>query len=112
MESKMLREVLGPKREAVRVRGGWIKWHNEELHCWCLSLNVIRVIKLRSLRWVGHVACMGDNKNGTNTILVVTPEGNGPLGRSRHRWKDDDNNNNNNKCTLIHFNIILYSINM
>jgi hypothetical protein len=46
----------------------------------------IRVIKLRSLRWIGHVACIGENKNAMSTNLVARPEGKGPLGRARHRW--------------------------
>jgi hypothetical protein len=37
------------------------KLHNEELHNFCASPNIIRVIKLR-VKWVEHVACMGDEK--------------------------------------------------
>ena len=96
MENKVLREIEEPEREDVT--GGWIKRHNEELHDLCLLLNVIRVIKLGSLRWVGHVACMGENKILMNTILMVRPEGKERLGRSRHRWKD-----NNNKVYLNTF---------
>ena len=71
MENEVLRETEEPEKE--EVTGGWIKRHNEELHDLCLLLNVIRVIKLGSLRWVGHVACMGENKNATNTILMARP---------------------------------------
>jgi hypothetical protein len=73
------------------VTGAWIKRHNEELHDLCLLLNVIRAIKLGSLRWMGHVACVGENKNHTKTILMARPEGKERLGRSRHRWKDNNN---------------------
>jgi hypothetical protein len=49
--------IFGPKRD--EVTGGWRKLHNEELHDFYSSPNIIRVIKSRSMRWVGHVACMG-----------------------------------------------------
>jgi len=35
------------------------KLHNKELNDLYCSPNIIRVIKLRRMRWVGHVACMG-----------------------------------------------------
>jgi hypothetical protein len=41
--------VLDPKRE--KVARGWRRLHNEELHNLYTSLNVIRVIKLRRLRY-------------------------------------------------------------
>jgi hypothetical protein len=41
------------------------------------------MIKLRRMRWAGHVAQM--EKRNAYTILVGKPEGNRPLGRSRHR---------------------------
>jgi len=40
------------------------------------------------MKWVGHVARMGERR-GVYRVLVGEPEGNGPLGRSRHRWKDN-----------------------
>jgi len=45
-------------------------------------------IKLKRMRWVGHVACMGLNRN-VYWILVVKPGGHTPLGRSGYRWKDN-----------------------
>jgi hypothetical protein len=53
-ENRVLRGVLGPKRE--KVAGGRRKLLNEELHNVCVSLNVTRVIKSR--RWARHVARM------------------------------------------------------
>ena len=35
------------------------KLHNEELNDLYSSLNIVRVIKLRRMTWVGHVACQG-----------------------------------------------------
>ena len=47
----------------------------------------IRVIKSRRMRWVGHVARMGEER-GLYRVLVGKPEGKRPLGRPRRRWED------------------------
>jgi hypothetical protein len=62
--------------------------HNDELHNLYSSLNILRVIKSRRLRWVGHVACMGEGR-GVYGVLVGRPEGKRPLGRPRCRWEDN-----------------------
>jgi len=46
-----------PKRD--EVTGEWRKFHNEELNDLYCSHNIVRVIKSRIMRWVGHVARMG-----------------------------------------------------
>jgi hypothetical protein len=51
----VLRRMYGPKRE--EVVGGWRRLHNEELHN-LYALPIIRVIKSRGLRCVGHKACI------------------------------------------------------
>jgi hypothetical protein len=48
--------------------------------------NIIRVIKSRRLRRVGHVARMGQRR-GAYRVLVGKPEGKRPLGKSRHNWE-------------------------
>jgi hypothetical protein len=62
--------------------------HNEELNDLYCSPNIVRVIKSRRMRWVGHVARMGEER-GVYRDLVVKPEGRRPLGRPRHRWVDN-----------------------
>jgi hypothetical protein len=52
------------------------------------SLNIVKVIKPKRMRWAGHVACMGERR-GVYRVLVGRPEGNRPLGRSRRRWEDN-----------------------
>jgi hypothetical protein len=79
-ENRVLR-IFGPKRD--EVTGGWRKLHNEELHN--LYSSPIRIIKSRRLRWIGHVARMGEKRNAYRT-LVRKPEGKRPLGRPRRRW--------------------------
>jgi hypothetical protein len=53
-----MKGIFEPKSD--EVMGGWIKLHNEELHKLNSSSNIIRMIKSRSMRWVGHVALMGE----------------------------------------------------
>jgi hypothetical protein len=65
--------------------GGWRKLYSEELHYLYFSPNVVWVIRLRRMRWVGHVAHMGVERN-TYRVLVGKPEGKRPLGRLRVRW--------------------------
>jgi hypothetical protein len=48
------------------------------------STSTIRTIKLRRIRWVGHVALIGKKRNAYK-ILVIKPEGQIPLGIPRHR---------------------------
>jgi len=52
------------------------------------SPNSVRVIKLRRMRWAGHVASMGEER-GVCRVLVGKPEGRSPLGRPRRRWVDN-----------------------
>jgi len=65
------------KRE---VAGGWRDPHNEELHNLYAASNIIKVIKSRIMRWVGHVARIGQMRNAYS-ILVGKPEGKRPFGR-------------------------------
>jgi len=56
-ENRVLRRIFGTKRnEGV---GGWKRLHNEGLHNLYTSPNIIRAIKSKNMRWVGHVAHLG-----------------------------------------------------
>jgi hypothetical protein len=57
-ENRVLRGIFGPKGD--EVIGGWRKVHNEELHNLYCSPSIIRIIKSRRMRWVGHVVRMGE----------------------------------------------------
>ena len=46
----------------------------------------VRVVKSRRMRWVGHVARIGEGK-GVHRVLVGKTEGKRPLGRARRRWE-------------------------
>jgi hypothetical protein len=56
-ENRVLRRIFGPKRD--EVTGGWRKLHNEELHGLYSSPSIVKVIKARRMRLVGHVARIG-----------------------------------------------------
>jgi hypothetical protein len=56
-QNKVLRMIFGSKRD--EVMGGWRKLHNEELRGSYSSPRIIRIIKSRRMRLVGHVARMG-----------------------------------------------------
>jgi hypothetical protein len=75
-------------RRRDEVTGGLRKLRNEELHGLYSSPSIVRVIKARTMRWVGHVVHMGEVRGAYN-ILVRRPEGRRPLGRPRRRWEDN-----------------------
>ena len=85
-EKRVLRRIFGPRRDGVT--GEWRKLHNEELNDLYCSPNIVRVIKSRIMRWTWHVARMEEGR-GVHRVLVGKSEGNRPLGRPRHRWKDN-----------------------
>jgi hypothetical protein len=84
-DNRVLRRIFGPKRD--EVTGEWRKLHNEKLHNLYSSPDIIRQVKLRRMRWVGHVARMGEERKAYK-VLVGKPEGKRPLGRLRRRWGD------------------------
>jgi hypothetical protein len=83
-KNRVLRRVFGPKRG--EVTGEWRKLHNEALRDLYSLPNIVRAVKSRRMRWVGHVARMGKGR-GVHRILVGKPEGKRPLGRNRRSWE-------------------------
>jgi hypothetical protein len=82
-ENRVLRRIFRPRRD--EVTGEWRKLHNEELRDLYSSPSIIRIIKSQSMRWMGHVARMGEKRN-VYRLFVGKPEGKIPLGRPRRRW--------------------------
>jgi hypothetical protein len=70
------------------VEGEWRRLHNDELHNLHILLRIIRVIKSRRMRWVGHLPHMGEMINAYR-IFVGKPEGTESLGGLRDRWEDN-----------------------
>jgi len=85
-ENRVLRRIFGPKGD--EVAGEWRKLHNEELNNVYSSLIIVRVIRSRRIRWVDHVARMGEKK-GVYRVLLGKPEGKRPLGKPSCRWEDN-----------------------
>jgi hypothetical protein len=48
----------------------------------------VRVVKLRQMRWAGHVGRMGEDRC-VHRVLMGKPEGKRPLGRPRRRWENN-----------------------
>jgi hypothetical protein len=61
-ENRVLRRTFGPKRD--EVMGEWRKLHNKELHNLYSSPDIIRQVKSRRMRWVGHIARVGEECTG------------------------------------------------
>jgi hypothetical protein len=53
-ENRVLRRIFGPKMD--EVTGEWRKLHNKELRDLYSSPSIIRIIKSKRMRWMGHVA--------------------------------------------------------
>jgi len=81
-ENRVLRRIFGPKRD--ELTGECRKLHNKDLNDLYSSPNIIRVIKSRKMRLVGHVARMRERR-GLYRVLVGKPEGKRPLRRTRLR---------------------------
>ena len=60
----------------------WRRLHNEGLHSLYRSLNIVRVIKSRRLRYKGHVARREETRTAFK-ISIDKPTGKKPLGKPR-----------------------------
>jgi hypothetical protein len=76
-ENRVLRRIFGPKRQED---GLWRKLDNDEFYSLHSLLNIVRMIKSRRMRWMGHVACMGKGR------VVYRVWLGGP--KVRDHWKD------------------------
>jgi hypothetical protein len=70
-ENRALRSVFGPKSD--EVTGEWRKLHNEELNDLYSLSNIVQVVKLRRMRYAGHVARMWEER-GVPRVLVGKSE--------------------------------------
>jgi hypothetical protein len=59
-ENRVSKRIFEPKRDEGTEE--WRKLHSEELHILYLSPNTIRQVKSRRMRWAGHVARMGEER--------------------------------------------------
>ena len=83
-DNRVLGKIFGPRRD--EVTGVCRKLHNEDLNDLYSSPNIVRVIKSRRMRRMGHVAHIGERR-GVKKVLVRKPEGDpGVDGRIILRW--------------------------
>jgi hypothetical protein len=80
-QNRVLRRVFGPRRD--EVTGEWEKLHNEELNDLYSLPNIVRVVKSRRMRWAGHVARMGEEREWFTGCWWGNV-------RERGRWGDPD----------------------
>ena len=85
-ENMVLRRIFGPRRD--EVTGEWRRLRSEELNDLYSSRNIVRVIKSRRMRWAGHVARMGEERQ-VYRVLMGKPEGKRSLGGPGRRWVDN-----------------------
>jgi hypothetical protein len=83
-KNRVLRKMFKRKRD--EVSGECRRIHNEELRGLYPSPNIIRVIKLKRMRWAGYVARVGDWR-GAYRVLVGKTDEKKPLRRPRRRRK-------------------------
>jgi hypothetical protein len=79
-----LRKIYGPTKE----NGQWRIKANVELISKYKSQDIVTVIKIRRLEWLGHVIRMNENCS-VKKILEGKLEGRRGRGRPRLRWIND-----------------------
>jgi hypothetical protein len=77
-ENRVLRKVFGSKRDDVT--GEWRSLYNDKLNDLYSLPNIVRVVKSRRMRWVGHVERMGEER-GVHRYCWVSL-------RERDHWGD------------------------
>ena len=66
-ENRALRRIFGPKRDVVTRE--WRNLHHKELDDLYSSLNTVRVIKSRRMRWARHVSRMGERRDVYRVLM-------------------------------------------
>ena len=84
LERKILRKIYGPRKES----GQWRIKTNEELRTKYKSQDIVFVIKIRRLEWLGHVSRMNETRS-VKKIFEGKLEGRRGRGRPRLRWIND-----------------------
>jgi cell division protein FtsL len=86
LENRLLMRIFVPKRDEVTKE--WRNLHIEELNDLYSSPSIVRVIKLRRMKWAEHVAHMGERRCAYR-VLVRKPEGTRPVARPRSTGEDN-----------------------
>jgi hypothetical protein len=65
-EWKVLRKILG----AIKINNCWRRRHKNELMQLYGDLDIVSFIRIKRLRWIGHVNRM-DNKRMVYQVLII-----------------------------------------
>jgi hypothetical protein len=88
-EKRVLKRLFGPKRDALI--GSLRKSYKEELHNLYSSPDIIRMVKLRRIKWARHIARKEkrgrEREKNPRNVLVGKCEGWRQLGSSRRKKK-------------------------
>ena len=84
LERKILRKIYGPTKE----NGQWRIKTNEELMTKYKAPDIVNVIKIRRLEWLGHVVRMNETRS-VKKIFEGKLEGRRGRGRPRLGWIND-----------------------
>jgi hypothetical protein len=82
-ERRILRRIYGPTCE----NGVWRIKYNDELYILYKDLDIVRVIKVARIGWLGHLVRM-EEKSPCKKITTSQPEGSRKKGRLKLRWID------------------------
>jgi len=83
-ERKILRKIYGPTKE----NGEWRIKTNAELITKYKAPDIVNVIKIRRLEWLGHMVRMNETRS-VKKIFQGKLEGRRGSGRPRLRWIND-----------------------
>jgi len=93
-ERKILRNILGPTKEA---NGIWRIKTNKKLDELIKHRNIINYVKAQRLSWFGHIRLIENVNRMPETSVVKRihkwkPFTGRPAGRPKSRWEDDVRN--------------------
>jgi hypothetical protein len=75
------------KSSIIQVIIRRVRWVGHEVYSLYKDLDIVRVIKVARLRWLGHLVKMEENSPCKN-INFSQPEGSRKKGRPKLRWLD------------------------
>jgi hypothetical protein len=84
-ENRVLMRTFDPKSD--EITGEWRRQHKEKLYDRYSSPNIIRMIKLSSMRWASNVARIGGGGVSADRVLVGKPKGKRAFVRRRRLWE-------------------------
>jgi hypothetical protein len=85
-ERKVYREILDPVYD--NEKENWRILNNKEIYAIVKKPTITETIRLRRLRWFGHVQRMEEDRI-PKRVLYMNLESTRPRGRPRNRWQNE-----------------------